>query len=216
MTSILSMLLLGTLAIQAPQTGCEQLSGLSLPDATITAAESVDEGPYGGDDVELPAHCRVAAVLAPVSDSHIQMEIWMPVDNWNGKFLAVGNGGWAGSIDYGDMARGLAEGYATASTDTGHEGGAGDFAFGHPEKLVDFAYRAMHEMALNSRRLISRFYDQAPRLSYYEGCSTGGRQGLMAAQRYPEDFDATIAGAPANPQTHLHADHLWRAVEVTA
>jgi feruloyl esterase len=112
------------------------------------------------------------------------------------------------------MAAGLAGGYATASNDTGHTGGSGDFAFGHPEKLVDFAYRAMHEMTVQSKTLISSFYDRGPRLSYYEGCSTGGRQGLMAAQRYPADFDAIIAGAPANPQTHLHAGDLRRGVEV--
>jgi len=112
------------------------------------------------------------------------------------------------------MAGGIARGYASASNDTGHTGGSGDFAFGHPEKLVDFAYRAMHEMTLKLKTLISRFYTEQPRLSYYEGCSTGGRQGLMSAQRYPEDFDAIIAGAPANPQIHLHAGDLWRGVEV--
>jgi feruloyl esterase len=216
MTIIVSLLLAGALG-GAPQQGlCEALAGLSLPDASITAAESVAAGPYGQQALRLPAHCRVAAVLTPTADSHIEMEIWMPVENWNGKFLAVGNGGWAGSISFAAMAGGLVRGYATASNDTGHTGGNGDFAFGHPEKLVDFAYRAMHEMTVQSRTLISRFYDRGPRLSYYEGCSTGGRQGLMAAQRYPADFDAIIAGAPANPQTGLHAGDLWRGVEVFA
>ena len=213
MTNILSLLLLATLSTPQ-QDACGRLAGLSLPDAGITAAETVAAGPYGQQAIELPAHCRVAAVLTPTADSHIEMEIWMPLENWNGKFLAVGNGGWAGSISFAAMAGALAEGYATASNDTGHEGGSGDFAFGHPEKLVDFAYRAMHEMAVQSKTLITRFYDEGPRLSYYEGCSTGGRQGLMAAQRYPEDFDAIIAGAPANPQTHLHAGDLWRGQEV--
>jgi feruloyl esterase len=165
----------------------------------------------------LPAHCRVHAVLAPSSDSHIEMEIWMPeADRWNGKFLAVGNGGWAGSISFAAMAAGMAEGYAVASNDTGHEGGSGSFALGHPEKLVDFAYRAMHEMTVQSKSMVQSHYGQAARLSYYEGCSTGGRQGLMAVQRYPEDFDAVIAGAPANPHIYLHAGDLRRGLYVTS
>ncbi len=151
----------------------------------------------------LPAHCRVAAVLAPSSDSHIEMEVWLPLD-WNGKFQAVGNGGWAGVISFPAMASALQEGYATASNDTGHVGGNALFAIGHPEKLTDFAYRAVHEMTVQSKAVINALYKQAPRLSYWNGCSTGGRQGLMSAQKYPEDFDAIIAGAPANYQTHLH------------
>jgi feruloyl esterase len=139
------------------------------------------------------------------------MELWMPSGNsWNGKFLAVGNGGWAGSISFAAMAGGLAEGYAVASNDTGHEGGSGAFALDHPEKLVDFAYRAMHEMTVQSKTMIESFYSEPARLSYYEGCSTGGRQGVMAVQRYPTDFDAVIAGAPANPHTYLHAGDMRR------
>jgi hypothetical protein len=160
----------------------------------------------------LPARCRVAAVLAPSSDSHIEMELWMPAERWNGKFQFVGGGGWAGTISFPAMAAALQEGYATASTDTGHKGGNALFAIGHPEKLVDFAYRAVHETAVQSKALINAHYGRAPRLSYWNGCSTGGRQGLMSAQRYPEDFDAIVAGAPANYQTHLHAWDLAVAV----
>ena len=162
----------------------------------------------------LPRHCRVAAVLRPSSDSHIEMEVWMPAENWNGKFQAVGNGGWAGTISYAAMAAALQEGYATASNDTGHKGGNALFAIGHPEKLIDFAYRAVHEMTVQSKAIISRFYDRGPELSYWNGCSTGGRQGLMSAQKYPEDFDAIVAGAPANYQTHLHAYDLGVAIPV--
>ena len=154
----------------------------------------------------LPAHCRVAATLRPSPDSVIDIEVWMPAgDAWNGKFQAVGNGGWAGTISYAAMATAVQEGYATASTDTGHKGGNALFAIDHPEKLTDFAYRAVHEMTVQAKAIITTFYDRGPRLSYWNGCSTGGRQGLMAAQRYPEDFDAILAGAPANYQTHLHA-----------
>src|SRR5687768_4132030 len=162
----------------------------------------------------LPAHCRVAAVLKPSSDSHIEMEVWMPAENWNGKFQAVGNGGWAGTISYAAMATALQEGYATASNDTGHKGGSANFAIDHPEKLVDFAYRAVHEMTVQSKAIIAAFYSRPARLSYWNGCSTGGRQGLMSAQKYPDDFDGIIAGAPANYQTHLHAWDLVAAVPV--
>jgi feruloyl esterase len=162
----------------------------------------------------VPEHCRVAAVLTPSPDSRIAMEVWLPSSEWNGKFQFVGGGGWAGSISYAAMANALAEGYATASTDTGHVGGNALFAIDHPEKLVDFAYRAVHESTVQAKVVLAKYYGQAPRLSYWNGCSTGGRQGLMAAQRYPEDFDAIVAGAPANYQTHLHAWDLSVAVPV--
>src|SRR5215510_5829618 len=162
--------------------------------------------------IVLPAHCRVQVVLKPSTDSHIEMEVWLPAENWNGKFEAVGNGGWAGNISYPALASALQEGYATASNDTGHKGGNAAFAIGHPEKLIDFAYRAVHEMTVQSKSIISSYYGRAPRLSYWNGCSTGGRQGLMSAQKYPEDFDAILAGAPANYQTHLHAWDLSVAV----
>ena len=112
------------------------------------------------------------------------------------------------------MVSALRAGYATAGNDTGHEGGNGLFTVGHPEKVIDFAYRAMHEMTVQSKALIKAFYDQSPRLSYYNGCSTGGRQGLMAAQRYPEDFDAILAGAPANDHLYLHAGDMARMIDI--
>jgi feruloyl esterase len=168
-------------------------------------------GPATAEFSQLPTFCRVAATLTPSSDSDIKIEVWLPIADWNGKFEAVGNGGWAGTISYSWLASALQEGYATASTDTGHADANASFAIGHPEKVIDFAYRAVHEMAVKSKAIIATFYGRAPRFSYFTGCSTGGRQGLMEAQRYPEDFDGIIAGAPANDQTHLGA---WRiAVE---
>lgn len=199
---------------------CESLSSLALPNTSITLAEMVPAGGFTLPGMgpaalqqfsRLPAFCRVAATLRPSLDSDIKIEVWLPAVDWNGKLQAVGNGGWAGNISYGALAAALQEGYATASTDTGHTGGNASFAIGHPEKVIDFAYRAVHEMAVKSKSIIATFYDRAPRFSYWMGCSTGGRQGLMEAQRYPEDFDGIIAGAPANNQTQLCA---WRiAVE---
>lgn len=195
---------------------CEALKSLSIPHVTITAAESIAAGPVRagrGPATTVPAHCRIAAVLEPSTDSHIEMELWMP-EEWNGKFLAVGNGGWAGNIETGAMATGLARGYATASNDTGHKGGSGSFAAGHPEKLIDFGYRSMHEMAVQSKAILQAFYSRAPQLSYYQGCSTGGRQGLMEAQRFPADFDAIIAGAPVNNVVHLNVQSVARQMDM--
>jgi tannase/feruloyl esterase len=199
----------------AQQTPCEALKALALPAATITATEFVAAGAQStgrGQSQHLPAHCRVSITLAPSSDSRIAMELWLPAENWNGNFLAVGNGGWAGNIERGAMAAGLSRGYAAASNDTGHTGGSASFAVGHPEKVVDFGYRAMHEMAVQSKIVIQAYYKRAARLSYYQGCSTGGRQGLMEAQRYPEDFDAIVAGAPVYNQIHLNESQVARQV----
>ena len=198
---------------------CESLSSLALPNTSIALAQIVPAGKFALPGTgpatpqfsELRAFCRVVATLTPSSDSHIKIEVWLPIADWNGKFEAVGNGGWAGTISYSWLAAALREGYATASTDTGHADANASFAIGHPEKVIDFAYRAVHEMAVKSKAIIAAFYGREPRFSYFTGCSTGGRQGLMEAQRYPEDFDGIIAGAPANDQTHLSA---WRiAVE---
>jgi len=198
---------------------CESLSSLALPNTSITLAQVVPAGaftlpgtgPAAPQFSHLPTFCRVTATLTPSSDSDIKIEVWLPAADWNGKFQAVGNGGWAGTITYDRLAAALREGYATASTDTGHAGANASFALGHPEKIVDFAYRAVHEMAVKSKAIIAAFYGHAPRFSYWTGCSTGGRQALMEAQRYPEDFDGIIAGAPANNPTQLC---VWRiAVE---
>jgi feruloyl esterase len=210
----IGMLTLMAAAALFQEPSCQALKSLSLPHVTITAADFVPAGsPQGGagrgaQGAPLPAHCKVAATLKPSSDSHIEMELWMPAENWNGKFLAVGNGGWAGSIQTAAIANGLRRGYATASNDTGHKGGSASFVVGHPEKLIDFGYRAMHEMAVQSKAIIQAFYKRGPQLSYYQGCSTGGRQGMMEAQRYPEDFDAIIAGAPVYNVLHLNVSQV--------
>ena len=186
---------------------CESLAALALPDTTITMAQAVPAGafkapgaaPRGADPYkELPAFCRVAATLKPTSDSDIKVEVWLPATEWNGKFQAVGNGGWAGVISYSALAAAVKGGYASSSTDTGHVGGRGTFALDHPEKLADFSWRSEHEMTVKSKALIQAFYGNAPKLSYWNGCSTGGRQGLKEAQKFPDDYDAIIAGAPAN------------------
>jgi feruloyl esterase len=215
----------------ASANSCDSLTGLTLPDTTITQAQTVRAGALAlprtpGQGLfaaltevapkDLPAFCRVAITMKPSRDSDIKVEVWMPTSGWNGKFMAVGNGGWAGTISYSAMSAVLARGYATASTDTGHEGTAldGSFALGHPEKLIDFAYRAAHEMTVKAKAIIAAYYGVAPKLAYWNGCSTGGRQGLKEAQRFPADFDGIVAGAPANNWTHLMAQSLWVAQAV--
>jgi feruloyl esterase len=146
----------------------------------------------------LPAFCRVAVTLTPSSDSDIRIEVWLPESStWNGKFQAVGNGGWAGTIAYPAMATALAAGYATTSTDTGHIGNTASFALGHPEKVIDIGYRAVHEMTVQAKAIINGYYNSAPKYSYFNGCSLGGRQGITEAQRYPADYDGIVAGAVA-------------------
>ncbi len=185
------MLLFGAALPVFGQTTCENIKSLNLPNVTFKSVGSVEAGPFvagqpagrggaapaaapagrggapaaGGrgaaPPLMLPAYCRVAMVLAPSSDSHIEMELWLPASDWNGKFQAVGNGGWAGTITFAAMAQALREGYATASNDTGHAGQDPAFGLGHPEKLVDFAYRANHEMTVQSKAIINAFYGKA-------------------------------------------------------
>jgi feruloyl esterase len=187
---------------------CARLAqALHLPETVVTAAQEVAGGqfqpPAGSSDAfkDLPPFCRVSLTIKPSSDSDIRSEVWLPLSGWNGKFLMVGNGAWGGSIQYGALANGVGRGYAVASTDTGHTGSDASFAMGHPEKLVDFAYRSVHETALQGKATVAALYGSAPRLSYFDGCSGGGRQAFMEAQRFPDDFDAIIAGAPGYNRT---------------
>src|ERR1700730_5271951 len=186
---LIVLLTLGTLLAAA--TTCENLAALNLPLTAITLAQSVADhgfnppipfpsaGPRGALTItapsELPAFCRVAATIKPSPDSEIKFELWMPVSGWNGNFMGIGNGGWAGAINYSGMSDPLSRGYATASTDTGHEGAGTDasFALGHPEKAIDFGYRAVHEMTLKAKAIVDAYYGRASKLSYWNGCSTG-------------------------------------------
>lgn len=218
----------------ATAASCADLARLALPDATVTVAETVAAGAYrppagplariaalpgmnwAGRAAERPnpAFCRVAATLRPTADSAIRVEVWLPLAGWNGKFLGVGSFGWGGTIMTGGMLTGVAEGYAAASTDTGHdssapEGEGGRFALGHPEKLVDYAHRADHLMTVDAKAIVAAFYGTGPARSYWVGCSLGGLEGLIEAERYPADYDGIVAGAPPNPIVKFNAAQLW-------
>jgi feruloyl esterase len=213
---ILILLAMPSSAIAAT---CESLAALKLPDTTITLAQPVAAGAFipPGTSVppasvkNVPAFCRVAATIKPAKDSDIKMEVWLPLTGWNGKYRGEGNGGFAGGIYYPGLAVAVSEGYASASTDTGHSGSPVDahWALGHPDKIVDFGWRAIHEMTVKAKSIIQAFYGDAPKKSYFIGCSNGGRQALMESQRFPEDYDGIIAGAPANYWTKVFATFIW-------
>jgi hypothetical protein len=202
---------------------CDSLVKLKLASTSITSAATVAAGTFAppsgnsGAFPSLPDFCRVRGVIKPSADSHIEFEVWMPSTGWNGRYQGVGNGGFAGSISYGPMAAALAAGYAVSATDTGHQAGGTDatWAMGHYEKILDYGYRAIHETAEKSKSVIRAMYGSDPKYSFFNGCSNGGRQALLEAQRYPADYDGILAGAPANYFTHHFAGFLWnmRALE---
>jgi feruloyl esterase len=206
LTSLAALFLAASPALAAD---CASLAHLALPDTTIETAAAIPAGlflpPYGGPQPDLPAFCRVAGMLHPTPDSRIRFEVWLPEKEWNKKLSGTGNGGYAGTLSYRQMAGVLRRGYATAGTDTGHQGDALDasWAFHHPEKIIDFGYRALHLTTVNAKAIIRAYYGAPPARAYFDSCSDGGREALMEAQRYPEDYDGILAGAPANDWSHL-------------
>ncbi len=195
---------------------CDKLKQQALPNAQITSASAEESGAFtppgnAKQIASLPPFCRIQVQASPTTDSDIHSEVWLPLTNWNGRLLAVGSGGWGGSIGYESMADALRRGYATSATDDGHTGGSAAFLAGHPEKFIDFSYRAEHEMTIEAKALIAAFYGRKAQRSYWSGCSGGGREGLLQAYRYPTEFDGIIAGDPANMRRNAWA--LWLAVE---
>lgn len=205
------------LQAEGAQATCESLAQFKIDHGEIDSAQAVPAGPFtvngfmGTRTINVPAFCRVLATLRPTSDSDIKIEVWLPASGWNGKLEAVGNGGLAGTIVEEAMVGAVWAGYATAGTDTGHKGGpaTGDWALGHPEKIVDFGWRAVHLMTVQAKGLIAAYYGTPAKYAYWNGCSEGGGQGLSEAQRFPEDYDGILAGAPANYFVHLQIGGNW-------
>jgi len=204
----------------AAGTACESLTALTIPNISVTSAVQVPAGtfqvPRGqGASADpnarpVPAFCRVVAVATPTPDSTINFEVWIPpAEAWNGKFQGVGNGGYSGAIGYGAMVTALRRGYATASTDTGHTGDDMRFGQGHPEKIVDWAYRSLHITTDTAKLIVRSHAGRLPERSYFVGCSSGGHQALTEAQRFPGDYDGIIAGAPANNRIRQTFAFLW-------
>ena len=209
---------------------CESLAQLELTKAKVVSAETVIAGAFvppanvspwlAGDPSfykKLPAFCRVVVTAAPSADSDIKIEVWVPAQGWNGNFQGHGNGGFAGEIDYHGLGLSVQQGYTAAATNTGHSaaGTDGSWALGHPEKVIDFGYRAIHEMTQYAKAVVNAFYGNHPQHAYFAACSNGGRQALMEAQRFPADYDGILAGAPANYWTHLLTKALADAQATT-
>ena len=198
---------------------CESLTSFKLSGGIVTSAKLVEAGqftppasPQGGGRgqqaaamamyAKLPPFCQVDATLTPSADSSIHIEVWLPAEGWNGKLVEAGNGSFSSAFGYGPMAQYLLKRYASTSSDTGHTGDTADFAVGHPEKIIDFGYRAVHENAMAAKAIATAFYGVALKQAYFDGCSSGGRQAYGEAQRYPDDFNGIIAGAPGIEFTH--------------
>ena len=206
----------------APDRACGELVGLTFEgNTTIAASTTVSTGalvtPTGQSLPGLPAFCRVIGVSRPTSDSDIRFEVWLPADSWNGKFVSSGEGGFAGRLNYtrlgldGGLDEWLRRGYATASTDTGHRSTDDNWAVGHPERVIDYAYRSKHLVTVAAKGLIAAYYGRPATHAYFNSCSNGGRQGLMEVQRYPGDYDGVVVGAPWNYQSRSNAGFVWDA-----
>jgi feruloyl esterase len=203
----------------AKASACSTLAArVSIADTTIETVQVVADGKFVSPQLppitKLPEFCRVAAMTKP----QIRFEVWMPLKGWNGRFEVDGNGGMAGTISYRAMAAALRRGDAVASTDTGHVAKAGEgfdasWSLGRPDLVADFGYRALHLTTVYGKLVVQAFYAKSAEHSYYVGCSKGGGQGLMEAQRFPSDFDGILAGDPANNWTGLYAgSHLWYSI----
>lgn len=206
--ALVTMLILGAAPAAMAASACRDLALLRLHGTLITVAEEIS-GPFRagpGAPLNLPAICRVAGKVNP----DIRFEVWMP-GNYNGRFQAVGGGGLAGSISYAAMATAVADGYASASTDTGHLASDTTEWVLDAQRREDYGHRAIHEMTVKAKAIIDAYYGAFPEYSYFNGCSTGGRQGLMEAQRYPDDYDGILSGAPVFTFTNLHMGQLWTA-----
>jgi feruloyl esterase len=226
MTRLIRLLLVGvaTVAAAAPRpaaaASCESLATFQIgADTSITAATLVTAGEFsppgarGGRALDnLPAFCDVQGRVKPTPTSAIRFEVWLPASGWNGKLQVVGNGGLAGAISYPAMAAALRNGFATASTDTGHTTTEPPTWLEDRERLIDYSYRGLHVTTVDAKAILSAFYNQPAKYAYYTGCSTGGKQGLMEAQRYPADFDGILAGDAANFWTHQMASEVWNGV----
>ena len=213
----------GAGSAHAQSASCDALAKLALPHTEVTATTLVAAGafipppsPQGGGGgpgsqlyATLPSFCRVKATSRPTAESEIKLEVWLPVAGWNGRLQAVGNGGFSSNISYNALAQAVLKGYAGTANNTGQETNNGDFAIGHPGRIADWGSRAVHESAVNAKAAVAAFYGKPAAYSYWNSCSTGGRQGLVAAEYYPDDFDGLAIGDPANPMTRLQANSIW-------
>lgn len=197
-------------AASAAGPACE---ALSHADGSVRA-EAIAAGttiPGGSGEGTLPPYCRIRGVLKPEPGSRIGFELWLPdPERWTGRYQMLGNGGYSSTLPLGAMAQALARGSAAIATDTGHEGDDPEFARGRPQAIVDWGWRAVHLSALAGKKVVQQYYGRPAERSYFNGCSTGGHQGMMEAQRFPADFDGIVAGAPGSNRVRLNSAFLWQ------
>jgi feruloyl esterase len=194
-------------------------AALKLDKAVVTTANVVPAGaftPAGATAAlpNLPSFCLVAGEAMPSADSLIKFEVWVPQGAaWNGKLVVTGNGGYSPALSYGDMAYAMRQGYAAIGGDTGHQvADVNDmkWAVGHPEKIIDWGTRSINAITVPAKRIVAHLRGKDATRAYYYGCSTGGHQAYAEVQKYPQDFDGVIAGAPGNNRVALNAEFLWR------
>jgi feruloyl esterase len=193
----------------SPVRSCESLASVQLPHTTIVSASLV------AATTAVPEYCAVQAVItSPPAGDQIRVGVWLPTRTWNGRFQGMGGGGFVAGSPTTVPVAALQAGYAAAATDGGHTGFDGSFALNADATLnwqliADFGFLGIHEMTVTAKGLVERFYGTSKFFSYFTGCSTGGRQGLMEGQRYPRDYDGIAAGSPAINWTKLHPAQLW-------
>ncbi len=212
-------LLIAAAALLVPAFGagnCDSMMKLSLPNTTIIFAKSNAAGAYklgrGAASGDVPAFCQVHGIIRPTSVSQINFEVWLPDAGWNGVLEIPGNGGLAGTISSGPMGAAVKNGYAAASTDTGHTSQENREWLEDPDRLIDYSYRGLHLTAEAAKAVVQTYYSQPAKKSYFMGCSYGGKQALTEAQRFPADFDGIIAGDAANWWTHQMLSEVWNGV----
>jgi feruloyl esterase len=198
---------------------CAELASKQFHQVTITTAQlntskqftPVERGKTLPLITDLPVFCRVHGISRPAPGSQIGFEVWLPQSGWTRRLHMLGNASYSSSVYWEQMADRIRRGDVAVATDTGHSGGGDDLQFvvERPEALVDFAHRAVHESIVAAKAIVAAFYGASQQYSYFSGCSTGGYQGLSEAQRYPEDFDGIIAGAPGNNRSRLNLVFLW-------
>ncbi|HKS55105.1 MAG TPA: tannase/feruloyl esterase family alpha/beta hydrolase [Steroidobacteraceae bacterium] len=188
---------------------CEQMKSFAMEGIVIDSAAPERSGAFatslGSTLNNLPAFCRVVGHATPTPQSRVGFEVWLPEKNWSGRYVQVGNGGLAGVIFHQLLGQMIDRGHATASTDNGHTASPvdGRWAIGQPEKVRDHAERAVHLLSDIGKKITAAYYESAAKHSYFFGCSEGGREAMIEAQRFPQDFDGIVAGAPAHYWTDL-------------
>ena len=199
---------------------CELPAHLPAFPNTRINSEFIPAGSFsapGGGEYTVVDFCRVQAVSKPTADSNIRVELWLPAKGWSGRFYQVGSAGFAGNINYNGLVWQLERGNAVAATDNGHSAHRRDasWALGEPQKVIDYGYRALKVTRDISHALVAQFYQQAPERRYFAGCSNGGREALVMAQRYPGDWDGILVGAPAHNWTKIMAGFIWNVLALS-